>query len=107
MPRRQTSGSTSKTSTTAKPLEAVDPISGQISQRVKLLRQQRGWSQEELAEACGLHRTYVGSIERAERNVGIDLLGRFALAFGISTNELLNVPLGPEGHNIKKHTEGH
>jgi transcriptional regulator with XRE-family HTH domain len=77
-----------------------------LAARLRELRQERGWSQEELAEACGLHRTYVGSIERAERNLGIDMLGRFALAFGISTNELLNIPLGPEGHTIKKHTEG-
>lgn len=46
--------------------------------RIRAARLTAGLSQEELANACGLHRTYVGSAERGERNVGI--LNLFTLA---------------------------
>ena len=50
------------------------------------------WSQENLAEQAGLHRTYVGAIEREERNVSIDNLDRIARAFRIPIAELLTKP---------------
>ncbi len=40
-----------------------------IGHRLRVLRESRGWSQEEFANRCDLHRTYVGSVERGERNV--------------------------------------
>ena len=46
-------------------------------------------SQEELASLAGLHRTYVGSIERSERNISIDNIAKLAAAFGISPSKLL------------------
>jgi len=46
-------------------------------------------SQEDLAELAHLHRTYVGSVERAERNVSIDNMERLAGALGISLSSLL------------------
>lgn len=52
-------------------------------------RHARGWSQEELAHQCGLHRTYVGAVEREERNVSIDNIDRIAHVFRISVAELL------------------
>lgn len=48
-----------------------------------------GLSQEALAELANLHRTYVGSVERAERNVSIDNMERLALAVGVSLPKLL------------------
>ncbi|MRL67390.1 helix-turn-helix domain-containing protein [Brevundimonas sp. SPF441] len=54
-----------------------------LARNVRILRQERKLSQEQLADASGLHRTYVGSIERSERNVSLDSLN--ALATGLST----------------------
>lgn len=60
--------------------------------RVRRHREARGWSQEALASAAKLHRTYVGSIERAERNVSIDNMEKLAAALGVPLAELLRDP---------------
>ncbi|WP_333897671.1 helix-turn-helix transcriptional regulator [Brevundimonas aurantiaca] len=54
-----------------------------LARNVRRLRRDQNMSQEALADAAGLHRTYVGSIERSERNVSLDSL--CALAHGLST----------------------
>jgi transcriptional regulator with XRE-family HTH domain len=56
---------------------------------LKQIRQLRGLSQEELADMAGLHRTYVGSVERSERNVSIDNMERLAKALEVDITELL------------------
>ena len=56
---------------------------------VRALRARLGVSQEELAERSGLHRTYVGSVERGERNVSLRNICRLAWALGVDPNELL------------------
>lgn len=53
-------------------------------------RHDRGWSQEDLAEKAGLHRTYIGAIERKERNVSIDNIERIARAFRVPVGVLLS-----------------
>lgn len=60
-----------------------------FAKRLRQLRQVRGLSQETLADLAGLHRTYVGSIERCERNVSIDNMERLARALGVGIVELL------------------
>ena len=55
-------------------------------------RKKRGLSQEALADACGLHRTYIGSVERCERNISIDNVQRIAMALGVSPADLLREP---------------
>lgn len=55
---------------------------------VRSLRKAKGWSQETLAERSGLHRTYVSSLERGERNVSLDNLGVIADTLGISISDL-------------------
>jgi transcriptional regulator with XRE-family HTH domain len=56
---------------------------------VRKLRQERGLSQERLAELSDLHRTYVGSVERGERNVSIDNMERLAMALRVKLRDLL------------------
>ena len=55
-------------------------------------RRELGWSQEQLAFECGLHRTYVSGIERGIRNVSIDNIELIASALGVAASELLKVP---------------
>lgn len=49
-----------------------------LGDRIRSLRSEKGWSQEELADNCNLHRTYIGGIERGERNVSYRNLRRIA-----------------------------
>ena len=60
-----------------------------FAQRLRQIRQIKGLSQEELADMAGLHRTYVGSVERSERNVSIDNMERLANALEVDITELL------------------
>jgi transcriptional regulator with XRE-family HTH domain len=60
-----------------------------LGNRIKELREQRKWSQEEFADLCGLHRTAVGFLERAERNPRLDTLLIISKGLGITVSELL------------------
>lgn len=60
-----------------------------VGQRIRALRMKRGWSQEELGFESGLHRNYVGGIERGERNVAVVNLARLAKALGVRPRDLL------------------
>lgn len=59
-----------------------------FAQRLRELRLAKGLSQEALAELCGLHRTYVGSVERGERNISLDNIERIAEALGVAARDL-------------------
>jgi transcriptional regulator with XRE-family HTH domain len=61
-----------------------------VGRNVKRLRVTQGWSQEELAERSGLHRTYISGVERGVRNPTVTVLGQLAAALGIAVAELLN-----------------
>jgi transcriptional regulator with XRE-family HTH domain len=56
--------------------------------RIRELRKQKGLSQESLALACNLDRTYVGSVERGERNVSLLNIHKLARALGVDVREL-------------------
>lgn len=60
-----------------------------FGETIRSLRQERGWSQEKLAEICGLHRTYVGAVERGERNVSLLNIVQFARALRVKPSALL------------------
>lgn len=55
-------------------------ISERFGETVRELRLRKGWSQEELAAQSGLHRTYIGSVERGERNITLESADRIAKA---------------------------
>tara|TARA_R110000803_G_scaffold46394_4_gene97368 strand:- start:405 stop:614 length:210 start_codon:yes stop_codon:yes gene_type:complete len=57
--------------------------------RLRKLRETQGWSQEELADRAGLHRTYISSVERGVRNPTISVLAKISAALGASLAELL------------------
>ena len=56
---------------------------------IRAKRSELGYSQEEFAEAVGLHRTYIGSIERAERNISFQNLVKIAQALSLKPSNLL------------------
>ncbi len=58
--------------------------------RVRELRKQKGLSQESLALACDLDRTYIGGVERGERNTSLFNIYKIAEALGVKAKELFN-----------------
>ena len=64
-------------------------IKAEVGERLRRLRTRRGWSQEELGFESGLHRNYIGGIERGERNVGVENIARLATALGVRPRDLL------------------
>jgi len=59
-----------------------------FGRRLRVLREEQGFSQESLAELSGIHRTYVSSIERGERNVGFDNILKIAAALEVPPGSL-------------------
>ena len=64
-------------------------IRGRLAKNLKRLREERGWSQENLADEAGLHRTYVSGVERGVRNPTIMILERFAKALRVQPASLI------------------
>ncbi|HEX4147128.1 MAG TPA: helix-turn-helix transcriptional regulator [Pirellulales bacterium] len=62
-----------------------------FASNLRRIRNQQGISQEVLGERAGLHRTYIGSVERGERNVSIDSIERIASSLGVEITELFRV----------------
>ena len=62
---------------------------GQVGDRVRERRTARRLTQAQLGEACGLHRTFIGSVERGERNVSLLNLRVIARALRVPVTELL------------------
>lgn len=71
-------------------MRGVPPTARQrFAASLQQLRRKQGLSQEELAEKAELHRNYVGSVERGERNIGIDNMERLADALGIELVDMI------------------
>ncbi|WP_180125238.1 helix-turn-helix transcriptional regulator [Rhodoferax sp. BLA1] len=66
-----------------------------LAKNLRLLRARDGLSQETLADLAELHRTYVGSVERSERNVSLDNIEKLALALNVDICDLLSDSLFP------------
>lgn len=64
-------------------------VAEKLGQKIRERRLAIGISQEELASAAGLHRTYIGSIERGERNVSLQNIVAVARALSVSPSALL------------------
>lgn len=62
----------------------------EIGYRIRELRTERKWTQAQLADACGLHRTFIGSVERGERNVAILSLRKIAKTLRVPVARLLD-----------------
>ena len=60
-----------------------------LADNVRTRRKALGLSQEAFADRAGLHRTYIGAIERAERNVSLDNIDKLARALGTTPDALL------------------
>jgi transcriptional regulator with XRE-family HTH domain len=69
--------------------KSSDTLRAVLAENIKTFRRQKAVSQDELAEQCGLHRTYVGSVERRERNVTLSTLEVLASALGVTVPDLL------------------
>ncbi len=62
----------------------------QFGNRVKELRKEQNMSQEDLADAAGLHRTYIGMIERAEKNITLVNIEKIAKALKIDIKDFFS-----------------
>ncbi|MGH9865104.1 MAG: helix-turn-helix domain-containing protein [Candidatus Acidiferrales bacterium] len=72
----------------AKPLQ--QQVKKRFGARVREIRKQKGFSQETLALVCELDRTYVGGVERGERNISLVNIHKIATALGVPVAELFN-----------------
>ncbi len=66
----------------------VQNVQRSLGRRIRELRTKRGWTQEQFAEFCGLHRTYMGHVERGEKNVSLSTVLRVANGLGIRISAL-------------------
>jgi transcriptional regulator with XRE-family HTH domain len=74
---------------TAKLLE-MDEFQTQLGLRIRRLREKRGFTQESFADACGLHRNFMGSVERGRQNLTLKSLGIIAKGLGTTMSKLLS-----------------
>jgi transcriptional regulator with XRE-family HTH domain len=64
-------------------------INKKVGLKIRKIRQKKGWSQEKLAFETGLHRAYIGHIERGEKNIGLINLEKISKALGVKLFELV------------------
>jgi transcriptional regulator with XRE-family HTH domain len=75
----------------------------EFGQRIKQLRNQKNLSQEKLSFTTGFHRTYIGMIERGERNISLTNMAVFAKVFEMSISELLDFSSINPKHSYKNY----
>lgn len=59
-----------------------------VGVRIRELRKHKGWSQEELAEHAGFHISFIGSVERGQRNISLTNLEKVATTLGVEVHQL-------------------
>ncbi len=70
-------------------MAAKDPLLAELGNYLRKVRERRGLSQEAFAFQCGLHRTYIGAVERGEYNVTLLTLRRITDALGVSLQDAI------------------
>jgi len=68
----------------------MSDIKLQFGKKVRKLRLSKEWSQEDLAEAAQLDRTYIGGVERGERNISLQNIEKLATALEVEPKALLD-----------------
>lgn len=59
-----------------------------LGQRIRVLRTEQGYSQEAFADKCGVHRTFMGTIERGESNLSFQNIHKVAVTLGVTLSDL-------------------
>ncbi|TKI54813.1 helix-turn-helix domain-containing protein [Brevibacillus antibioticus] len=72
----------------------------QIGKQIRILRKNRGLTQEQLGEKVKLPQSYIGGVERGEKNISIETLERFILALKVSPSELFGTELPSDKEKI-------
>jgi len=67
----------------------MDDLRDLLAINLRRRRQERGWTQEELADRVGLSARYIGQVERAQASASVTVLGRLAIALEIDPSELI------------------
>lgn len=71
------------------PTQPLSPATQAFGERVRARRNELGWSQEQLADGCGLHWSFVGQVERGRRNISLRNIIKLAQGLGIDPAELV------------------
>jgi transcriptional regulator with XRE-family HTH domain len=66
----------------------MQEVQKKLGKKIAELRKKRGFSQEDFAHECGFHRSYMGAVERGEKNITIQMVERVAKTLKISLAEL-------------------
>lgn len=67
----------------------MQEVQKKLGRKIAELRKRRGFSQEGFAHECGFHRSYMGAVERGEKNITIQMVSKIAKTLKISLSELL------------------
>jgi transcriptional regulator with XRE-family HTH domain len=65
-----------------------NPLLKTLGQRIRELRKNQGYSQEAFADKCGVHRTFMGTIERGESNLSFQNIHKVAATLGVTLSDL-------------------
>jgi transcriptional regulator with XRE-family HTH domain len=82
---------------------ANDSLIKEFGLRIRQLRSVKNISQEKLSFLTGFHRTYIGMIERGERNISLTNMAVFAKVFEMNVSELLDFKTINPKHSFKKY----